>query len=278
MLLFEEQSFWDLWNPHMLAGLLFIYSIFLVGVGPLRSLFKESRPVTNKQKVLVGMGIFVTYIATSSPLHVLGDEYLFSAHMLNQSLVYMLVPPLILFGMPDWMLRSFLKWGWIQKLFRFLTHPIMALLLFNVIFSFYHIPAIFDFVVENGFLHNFTHTALIFAAFLLWIPMISPLKEWYQLSYLQKIGYIFASSVLLYPACALIIFANSPLYTTYMEVPQLFSLLTTFEDQQLGGIVMKIIQEIIYGSFLGYLVFKWAKEERSKDKEVAHLINATKSL
>jgi putative membrane protein len=270
----NELTFWDLWNPDILAAFILIGFIYYVLVEPLRDLFSSSKPVELKQKVLFITGIGVLYIATGSPLHIIGDDFLFSAHMFNQSLVYMLAPPLILFGIPNWLLQSLLKWGWSKKLLLFMTKPLVALLLFNALFSFYHIPAIFDFVVANGFLHNATHIILTMTAFLLWIPLVLPIKETEQLSYLQKIGYICAAGVLLYPACALIIFAGSPMYSTYIDAPQLLFSMSTLNDQQLGGIVMKIVQEIILGSFIGYFIFKWAKEERAEDKEVEHLLKA----
>ncbi|MFP3589556.1 cytochrome c oxidase assembly protein, partial [Paraburkholderia sp. SIMBA_055] len=71
-----------------------------------------------------------------------------------------------------------------------------------------------------------------------------------QLAGLKKLTYIFANGVLITPACALIIFAEDPLYATYMSVPQIFPSLDTFSDQRLGGIIMKLIQELVYGCVL----------------------------
>ena len=39
------------------------------------------------------------------------------------------------------------------------------------------------------------------------------------------------------------------------------------QDQQTGGIIMKIVQEIVYGTIIGYVFFRWARREREKDKE-----------
>ncbi len=41
------------------------------------------------------------------------------------------------------------------------------------------------------------------------------------------------------------------------------------QDQQTGGIIMKIVQEIVYGTIIGYVFFRWARREREKDKAVA---------
>jgi putative membrane protein len=41
------------------------------------------------------------------------------------------------------------------------------------------------------------------------------------------------------------------------------------EDQQTGGVIMKIIQEIVYGTVIGYVFFRWARREREKEKNEA---------
>jgi putative membrane protein len=93
---------------------------------------------------------------------------------------------------------------------------------------------------------------------------------------------------LITPACALIIFANDPLYATYYDPqawmkslelcvpagtlasldltgPQMFMSMSILHDQQLGGVLMKIIQEIVYGAMLFFIFIEWYKKEREKE-------------
>jgi len=39
------------------------------------------------------------------------------------------------------------------------------------------------------------------------------------------------------------------------------------EDQQLGGIVMKFIQEGIFASMLAYVFFQWYRKEKQEDDD-----------
>lgn len=119
-------------------------------------------------------------------------------------------------------------------------------------------------------------------------PLLTPLKEFDRMQPLLKIGYIFANSVLITPACVLIIFAPEPLYATYTQGgswmqamslcvppdvleglapgltgPEMFTPLSTLIDQQLGGIIMKIIQEITYGGILATVIFSWVRKEKN---------------
>jgi putative membrane protein len=85
---------------------------------------------------------------------------------------------------------------------------------------------------------------------------------------LQQMGYIFFNGVLITPACMLIIFTHQTLYPAYVEGSQMIHFfLPPIEDQQLGGTLMKIIQEIVYGTALAYVFFKWFRKERKKDDE-----------
>ncbi len=206
--------------------------------------------------------LVVLYVTLGSPLHVLGDHYLFSAHMLEQSLIYTLLPPLLLLGLPKRFVAPIVRLGIRTKILSFLKRPLIPLLMFNILFSFYHIPLVFNVVVDNNVLHNLMHFVLTLTAFFMWIPLIPMVKELDTLSEIHKIGYIFAAGMLLTPACALIIFADQSFYTVYSDAPQLFASLPPLEDQRTGGIVMKVVQEIVYSTVIGYIFFTWARKER----------------
>ncbi|OXS61496.1 hypothetical protein B1B00_08995 [Bacillus sp. DSM 27956] len=62
-------------------------------------------------------------------------------------------------------------------------------------------------------------------------------------------------------------FSKFPFYTVYAHAPQLFAVLPYLEDQRTGGIIMKLFQELVYGSMIGYIFFKWAKK-KVRTKEV----------
>ena len=109
------------------------------------------------------------------------------------------------------------------------------------------------------------------------------------MSHVKRMAYIFANGVLLTPACALIIFSNEPLYAIYNDPqvwvnamgfcipgdtsylltefggPQFFNTFTTLEDQQAGGIVMKLIQEVTYGVLLAFVFREWFTREHKQE-------------
>lgn len=250
----EAANLFSQWNLWMAVILVIILGVYVYQFKTEEDFFKKFG--------FFFSALVVLYVTLGSPLHVLGDHYLFSAHMLEQSLIYTLLPPLLLLGLPKRFVAPIIQVGLRTKILSFLKRPLIPLLLFNVLFSFYHIPLIFNLVVGNGMLHNLMHIILTMTAFFMWIPLIPMVKELDKLSEIHKIGYIFAAGMLLTPACALIIFSDQSFYTVYSDAPQLFASLPPLEDQRTGGIVMKIVQEIVYSTVIGYIFFKWARKEK----------------
>lgn len=257
----------DLWSPWvLLAALLLGFAYFYI-TGPGRRLFAAAGQVSAGKKVSFAMGLLLFWGAQGTPIHYYGHALLFSSHMLEQSIVYLMVPPLIYLGMPEWLLRPLLARPLFKRFVYPLTHPLLSVLGFNLLFSIYHLPLVFNYAGQSAAFHTGIHLLLVAAAFHMWFPVFCPVAEWNRLSELQRMAYIFANGVLLTPACALIIFADSLMYDVFLDAPMVLFWLHGLDDQQMGGVVMKIIQEIVYGSVLAYCFFKWYRMERRNEEE-----------
>jgi len=259
-------SFSDLWSPDVMLFTLLVACLYFLVTGPLHKRFANATAATTKQKLLFIFALVLFYTAQGSPISYYGHHYLFSLHMLQQSILYFALPPIVLLAMPEWLLERIFRPKALKAILRAVTHPLVAALMFNTLFSFYHIPFIFDAAALNHQWMTVYHIILVLAAFAMWWPIVSPLSDnTKQLAGLKKLTYIFANGVLITPACALIIFAENPLYATYISAPQIFPSLDTFSDQRLGGIIMKLVQELVYGCVLAYVFYHWYKQEKQED-------------
>jgi putative membrane protein len=262
----EQPGFVQLWNPELMVFTLLLLVAYMQLVGPWRHKFLNSEPARKNQKLLFVTGLVIFYIAKGSPLQYYGHHYLFSAHMLQMALIYFVVPPLLLLGTPEWIFRKlFLQSAFAKRIFLFLTLPLVSIFLFNMLFSFYHLPFVFDAVMSNVIFHTVFHLILLFGAFIMWWPLTNVLPEYQRLPPLWRIAYIFGSGLLLTPVCVLVIFASQPMYEMYLHAPQLFELLPTLDDQQLGGVIMKVVQEIAFITTITIIFFTWARTEREQD-------------
>jgi len=277
-----------MWSPYFLAANVLLIVVYLWFVGPGRRLFKDSTPVSLSTKTFFIVSIVLLYACKGSPVDLMG-HLMFSAHMTQMAIVYLVIPPLLILGLPNWLIQSIIEAPVVRPLFQFFSKPLIALLVFNTLFSIYHIPLIFDAIKTDMTWHAVVNIVLFISAFCMWWPLMNKAPGYESLSGIKKVGYVFANGILLTPACALIIFAKTPLYATYADPqswvqalslcvspdmmasipqlgPELFNMLPLVEDQQLGGVLMKIIQEIVYGSILAYIFYQWARKERAKDE------------
>ncbi len=283
-------GFRALWSPYfMLFVLLLTIGYFYITVKQ-RHKFEDSEPLKVKEGVAFIIAMILLYIVKGSPVDLIA-HIMFSFHMVQMAFLYLIIPIILIIGIPNWVWRRIIQHRLIHWLFRFFTRPLIALFMFNGFFSIYHIPLIMDAVKMNIFLHAGYTIFLFVLAIFLWWPLINTLEGQYQLHGLKKLGYIIGDGVLLTPACALIIFAPDAMYATYtdgemwlkaMELcvpgatlsgltisgPELFTDMPAKEDQQLGGVLMKIIQEIVLAVMLARIFFEWYRKEQENDQPI----------
>lgn len=285
-------GFEALWSPVFLLFMLAVLVLYFLIIGPYRSKFPNGEKVSKKQIFYFTTGIILLYFVKGGPIDLLG-HIVFSAHMFEMAIMYIAVPPLLLLGLPVWLFQYITSFRFVRIILHIFAKPLIALFLFNGLFSLYHLPLVFDAVKQSQIWHPIVLISLFFTSIMLWWPMLNPLPQYQTLSDIKKIGYIFANGMLLTPACALIIFANEPLFMTYkdpsawmqaMELcvstgtleglnitgPDFLHWMPLLHDQQTGGVIMKVIQEIVYGIIIGYVFFNWARKERKKDEEQLH--------
>lgn len=286
-------GFKALWSPYYLMALILVLVVYFLVTVIYREKFTGSKPLTKRQAVFFTAGIILLYVIKGSPLDLMG-HLTFYAHMIQMAILYLVIPPLFIIGLPQWLWRKIINFPVIKGMFTLFTKPIIALLLFNGVFSFYHIPFVFD-LVKTNILYHGAYTAILFVfAVFMWWPLMNELKEEQKLSGLQKLFYLFADGVLITPACALIIFTDVPLYSTFSDPniwaqalqlcvpqstissldlsgPEMFTSLSLLHDQQLGGVLMKILQEVIYGSILYQVFMKWYRKEQSEGEDGLHI-------
>ncbi|CEG22368.1 Cytochrome c oxidase caa3 assembly factor (Caa3_CtaG) [Planococcus massiliensis] len=283
-------GFQALWSPYYLAVLVLITILYFMLTIKWKDKFKDSEPLKTKEAILFVSGMVLLYIIKGSPTDLLG-HIIFSMHMVQMAFLLLLVPPLLIMGVPSWIWRKFINLPVVKPLFHFFTKPMLALILFGLVFSFYHIPLVFDFVKTSTSLHAVVNGILFISAIFYWWPVVNNLEGSYKFHGLKKLGYLFGLSVLMTPACALIIFSSSPFYATYSDAeawlqamalcvptgtlsqlnlsgPELFTNMSTVEDQRTGGIVMKVLQELVFTVFLWLVFYEWLRNENDNADEI----------
>ena len=266
-------SLWTHWHGHTEAvvGLMALEGVYLLGVGPLRERYGLADSVDPRQTATFTAGVLVILVSLLSPLHVLSDTYLFSAHMVQHVLLTLVAPPLLILGTPDWLVRPLLRPNLTFRLARIGTHPVLAFALFNVVFSMWHIPALYQSSVTNHGVHIGEHLLFIVTALLMWWPIASTMPELPRLSYPFRMAYLFLLSIAQIILFAPITFSREPLYQWYVDAPKIWSL-SPLMDQQVGAIIMKMGGGAIFLTLIVVIFFRWfnREEERQKAEDSGH--------
>lgn len=286
----EFFSFADLWSPVMMVIALLVILLYSLVTGPWRERFAGSGPVEKRRQAAFITAILLLYLAQGGPLSLMG-HLMFTFHMTAMAISYFIVPAMLIYGVPVWLWRSiFSRPVW--RPLRFLMNPLFGLFAFNLLFSVYHMPANHDWIMTHYVFHGFYYLAMLAAAMISWWHVMCPVPEWSRLTNLRKLGFIFLNGLLLTPACVLIIFATTPLFSVYSDPdtwvramgycisgnpaeflsrfqggPAFFSLMSPTDDQQLGGIIMKLLQEFVNIVALYTVFMQWYRRERAQDDD-----------
>jgi putative membrane protein len=252
------------WTPHpdvwLLVGLFAAgYAIAIVRLGP-RWAAPGQVIVTRFQMTCWSLGVLAVWVASDYPIHDIAERYNYSVHMVQHLTFSMLAAPLLLLGMPAWLLRGLLRPPALLRIVRLLARFLPALLIFNFVLVFTHWPFMVNASLHSALVHFLLHSLLFVSSLIVWLPIVSPLPEIPRLVPVLRMLYLFAWSVVPTVPASFLTFGSSPLYKFYEHVPHLYGL-STLEDQQLAGLIMKIGAGLLLWMVIAVVFFRWASEE-----------------
>jgi putative membrane protein len=254
------------WQPHpdvwlvivaLLGGYVYALSAWGPRYAPGRS------PATRRQRLYFTLGVLTLWVAAEWPVHDIAERYLYSVHMAQHMAFQFVAPPLLILGLPGWLLRVLLRPRPVFAAVKFLTRPVPALAVVNLVVAVSHTPVWVNTTVHNGLLHFLAHVLIIGVSLVMWWPVLSPLPELPHLSYPGRMAYLFAHSVVPTVPASFLTFTTFPLYSSYAQAPRLFAWLTPVQDQQIAGLLMKLGGGLLLWSVIAVLFFRWHHEEES---------------
>jgi putative membrane protein len=258
LLLFLGALVGSLSRPYGGPGLAVLY---LVAVGPLRRKYGWADGIERSRVAWFMTGVAVMFLALNGPIHDLGDNYLFSAHMIQHLMITLIMPPLLLAGTPAWLYRPLLRHGWIWRTARALTAPLAAFAIYNVVLSVWHLPRFYNWALVDHNVHVVQHLMFMAAAVLVWWPAVNPVPELTRLQPPIRLLYLFALGIPMSMISALITLSSDVLYEWYAAAPRVFENLSALDDQQLGGLIMWIPAMKIYWIAITILFFRWSRQD-----------------
>jgi putative membrane protein len=203
-------------------------------------------------------------VFTLGPVDEWAERRCFTMHMLqhfNQSFV---IPPLMLLAVPASMLRPWVLGKWIRPFAEFFTQPLIAFLLFTLVFVVAHFPPIFNLMCRNENVHIAIHLAFMVSGVIMWWPILSPLPELPRLSFPFQILYVFLLMIPMTAVAAPITLAYSVIYPWYLKGAHPWGL-TPMDDQILGGLLMWIGQGSYLMCVFTAIFYQWTRVADDSD-------------
>jgi len=252
-----SQAIFAEWSPPVVPTMILILvaSVYLRGWFLIRVTRRAQFPVWRLGLFLLGLGTI--WIAIASPLDGFADALL-SAHMVEHLLLMSFVPPLVLLGLPvvpllrglprnvrKGILGPLIRNKTLRQLCHWLTLPLVAWFAMNLVFLGWHIPAAYDFALENEHWHEIEHLCFLGTSILFWWPLIRPWPMqavglgWFMLPYLVMADIV--NTIL----SAFLAFCDRPVYWYYLKQPNAFGI-PPLADQRAGAAAMWVIGSMVF--------------------------------
>ena len=265
LVLFAETNPWT-FRPY--PGVWFL----VLGVGWLgwwvcrigrRVLPDGSKPVSVVQKRFFWLALVLLYLVADWPMHSIAEEHLYSVHMFQHLVITLIVPPLFLLALPEWLASIVILEGQLSsRVIQRLSHPVVAGVIFNFLVALSHWSGFVRLSVENGAFHYVAHLVLFISALLMWLPVVSPIRE-HRLSPPGQMLYLFLISVIPTVPAGWLTFAEGTVYNIYDDGVEPWGI-GVIADQQAAGAVMKILGGFYLWGIIVVKYFRFAGAERSR--------------
>jgi putative membrane protein len=277
-------------DPTVIIGLVVSAALYWRGVRYMRS-HGLGRHLRSWRSALFALGLIVIFFTLNSPLDDWADQYLW-AHMIQHELLAVVAAPLLLLGEPLMVMwrgvslngrRASAKWfvrqKWPVRLFESLEHffrrPAVSWLTFVILFSVWHLPALYDLATEHVLIHAFEHICLIFGGLVFWSQFIP------SLPYKPRIGPL--AQALYFGLAAMwgnvlgwaFMFSTTPSYPYYASLSRTPGMISAITDQHIAGGIMDAADTAIFITCIMIAIGLWLLEvERKSEREADQLVLA----
>lgn len=208
-------------------------------------------------------GLLCIWAALDWPVGALGAGYLASVHTISYILLALVAPPCLILGIPAAVQDA--AWnrpGW-GGLLRLANRPWFALTAFNVALFLTHIPQVVDTLMASQLGAFVVDTAWLLGGLALWWPVMASPPGEPPMRRPLKMAYLFASTLPPIIPSAFLTFAEYPMYATYELAPRVFPIMTAQQDQQVAGLLMKLVGDLPVWFAFGVIFFRWARDSQA---------------
>jgi cytochrome c oxidase assembly factor CtaG len=214
-----------------------------------------------RDKVRFGIGLWLLWLALDWPIGALGAGYLASVHMLQYLLIALLAPAFLLLGVPKAGYERLRRSRFAAPL-RIVTQPLVALAVFSVVMYATHVPSVVDGLMATQAGSFVIDVAWLVGGLVFWWPVLAPVPERPGFPYPLRMVYLLVATVINTIPYGFLTFGELPFYGIYELAPPVTGI-STRQDQQIAGLLMKIGGGVILWTAITILFFQWFHKEEA---------------
>jgi cytochrome c oxidase assembly factor CtaG len=212
--------------------------------------------------------------ALVSPIDRLGEDYLFSAHMVQHILLGDIAPLLLLLSLSRVIMRpATRRFSGLERRLGALASPPVFIVLWLALIYVWHVPALYDAALEHPAAHALEHACFFTAGVAVWWPLIQPVPMRRRLTGVQPLMYIFAAKVGLAALGIYLAWSTGVAYDYYTRVPRIWGL-SAIEDQNAGGAIMLVEQSIVLVIVMVVLLMRMLDQSEEEERRRERLEDA----
>jgi cytochrome c oxidase assembly factor CtaG len=223
-----------------------------------RTLRRRGTRTPTWRVLLFSLGIALLLFAFASPVAAIGEEELFSFHMLQHVIIGDLAPLCLLGGLTGPILRPLLALPPVERL-RVLANPLVALPVWALNLYLWHMSFLYEAAVRHSFVHALEHLCFFTAGLIMWLPVLEtlPAPEWFGTG--PKLAYIACVRVVETILGNVFVWSGTAFYGVYAQGDELWGI-SPVQDQGLAGAVMMIEGSLVTIVALSWLFLRMAQE------------------
>lgn len=228
-------------------------------------------------------GLVVILLALVSAIDVYAEDFL-TVHMVQHLLLAMVAPPLLALGAPVTVAlraaspstrRRRLLPVLHSRFVRAIASPVVAWPLFAIVMWFTHFSPLYDAALSDPNIHVFEHAIYFAAGVLFWWPVVAADPIPRRLGYGTRLAYVGLQMPVNAAVGLAIYFAPAVLYPHYATLARTWGP-DALTDQQIGGVVMWGVGDLVLLAVLPVIVAAWmgAEAHRSRRSDAQRLVRA----
>jgi putative membrane protein len=237
-----------------------VHPTVVIGCAAMLAWYFAAPPRRRRYAVPFSLGVAVLALSLISPLDPLGDQYLFSAHMVQHLLLILIVPPLLLLGIAPERLMRWRRHATARRWEKVLGRPSIAWASNMGMMTVWHIPALYNAANAITLVHVSEHLTFLITGCMFWWPIFTPIHS-ERMAPAAAMLYLFGAAVVSTVLGIVITFLPVGHYEPYLHpADELGALnlvrngwgISAVEDEKLAGLIMWVPGCTIY--FLAILL------------------------